>query len=428
MKKIQSHLSVQNSLAQDALIAGVFEDIDDDFKKLMRTGKLIPKPLLVCSGGTYTRCAANGHWTLDLRSNYQQIHFDASNGKVHMGAGATMKSLLIELSQYNRTFPTGLSGLPGIGYILTGGISPLSRSQGLAIDQILAIKGVWGNGKCFNISKPTKSSSSNEHLIWRGLCGAAPFLGIVTNITLKTYPLKPITVWEATIKKEQFSDVIIQAENATNEFSLQWIWGDQIQLYGIISNDLEDTNDALIKLKKDFGKDSFFKASKVLGLQNIPPFLLKVSNKTKKTKIHCEVVGLLGPAWRNDCDDLIEALDYLISIRPNKNCFIAAQQLGGVSSQISKSFTSFIHRKAIWKPWITASWEAGNSKDKERSLNWLNEAWKVLETNCPGVHLAQLHQHLPWHEEETKKAFDDWLPGLQNLKSQYDPQGILPRL
>jgi len=428
VKKIQSKLSVQNSLAQDALIAGVFEKIDNDFKETIKTGKLTPKPLMICSGGTSSRCTANGHWTLDLRRNYQQIDFDNSNLTVEIGAGISMKSLLEELSKYNRTFPTGLSNIPGVGYILTGGISPLSRSQGLAIDQILEIKGVWGNGKCFKITKPVNTSSVSDHLTWRGLCGAAPFLGIVTNLTLRTYPLKPIIVWQATIKKEQLADAIIQAENGPNAYSLQWIWGQQLKLYGVISGELDNINPAVIRLKKSLPFDSLFEASTVLGLRDIPPFSLDFPNQTDQGKLHCEVVSLLGPNWGSACNHLVQSIEYLISIRPNKNCFIAAQQLGGASGEVSKSLTSFIHRRAIWKPWINASWEAGNPKEKERSLNWLEEAWRALESNCPGVHLAQMHQHLHWHTKETKKAFEDWLPGLHNLKSKYDPQGILPRL
>ena len=158
MKKIHNRLSVQNSVAQDAFIAGVFEEIDDDFKELLRRAKLTPKPLMVCSGGTSTRCTANGHWTLDLRKNYQKINFDESQKTVEIGAGITMGNMLKELKRYSRTFPIGLSGLPGLGYILTGGISPLSRSQGLAIDSVLEIKGIWGNGKSFKIPKPTTKS------------------------------------------------------------------------------------------------------------------------------------------------------------------------------------------------------------------------------------------------------------------------------
>ena len=383
---------------------------------------------MICSGGTSTRCAANGHWTLDLRKNYNQIHYDNSTRAVEIGAGITMSRLLKVLAKQDRTFPIGLSGAPGVGYILTGGISPLSRSQGLAIDQILAIKGVWGNGECFKICKPTSKSDVIDHLNWRGLCGAAPFLGIVTNVTLKTYPLKPIIIWQANVKKEELADAIIQAENAPNTFSLQWMWGGKIQLYGVISGDINNLSKDIIRLKEIFSCGSFFEQYRVLGLQDIPPFSLEIFNPPNKGKVHSEILGLLGPCWGSDCNQIIQSLEYLISIRPNENCFIAAQQLGGVSSEISKSLTSFIHRTAIWKPWINASWEAGNTEDKEKSLKWLEEAWRTLEKNCPGVHLAQMHQHLNWHDKETNKAFEDWLPGLRNLKSKYDPQGILPPL
>ena len=61
------------------------------------------------------------------------------------------------LKEHKRSFPIGLSGKTGMGYILTGGISPLSRSRGLAIDQIMEIKGFWGNGKKFHfLSKARK--------------------------------------------------------------------------------------------------------------------------------------------------------------------------------------------------------------------------------------------------------------------------------
>ena len=428
MKKIHNRLSVQNSVAQDAFIAGVFDEIDNDFKELMRMAKLTPKPLMVCSGGTSTRCTANGHWTLDLRKNYQKINFDESQKTVEIGAGITMGNLLKELEKYSRTFPIGLSGLPGLGYILTGGISPLSRSQGLAIDSVLEIKGIWGNGKSFKIAKPTTKSSYEDRLIWRGLCGAAPFLGIVTFLTLKTQPLVPIKVWQVSIKQEQLGEVIAQAECSPNHTSLQWIWGDRIKAYGIISDNLSNANNSIDKIKNFFSNSSSFQVNEVLGLQGIPPFASELINKKSPSKLHSEVIGLLGPAWGEKCIELMQSLEYLISIRPNKNCFIAAQQLGGVSSQINRFSTSFIHRESIWKPWINASWQAGDLKDKERSLYWLMKSWETLEPHCPGIHLAQMHQHLPWHQKETENAFEDWLPGLQSLKFQYDPEGMLPRL
>ena len=51
----------------------------------------------------------------------------------------------------------------------------------------------------------------------------------------------------------------------------------------------------------------------------------------------------------------------------------------------------------------------------------------LMELN-PGVHLAQLHDHLPCHDQELKDAFGSWLPSLQQLKVELDPDQRLCRL
>ena len=117
-----------------------------------------------------------------------------------------------------------------------------------------------------------------------------------------------------------------------------------------------------------------------------------------------------------------------MSNRPNENCYIACQQLGEATTKIKRESTSFVHRNAMWKPWITAAWPAKKYKDRELSLNWLKTVWKASEPLCPGVHLAQMHPHLDWHQKEINAAFQNWLPGLQELKSRYDPNGLLPPL
>ena len=58
----------------------------------------------------------------------------------------------------------------------------------------------------------------------------------------------------------------------------------------------------------------------------------------------------------------------------------------------------------------------------------MKECWDNLEFICPGVHLAQIHPHLAWHEKELSLAFKDWLPKLQEIKSIYDPDNVMPPL
>ena len=53
---------------------------------------------------------------------------------------------------------------------------------------------------------------------------------------------------------------------------------------------------------------------------------------------------------------------------------------------------------------------------RKRSLEWMKECWNNLEFICPGIHLAQIHPHLPWHQKELSLAFKDWLPKLKEIK------------
>ena len=128
------------------------------------------------------------------RKEYNQIHLEEEKNLIKIGGGVIMRDLMNYLEKHNKTFPTGLSKLPGAGYILTGGISPMSRRYGLAIDNIESIKGYLGNGTFISLEQ--NSLNSGQKLLWEGFKGAAPFLAIITEIGLKTYQSHPIQIIE----------------------------------------------------------------------------------------------------------------------------------------------------------------------------------------------------------------------------------------
>ncbi len=386
----------------------------------------MPHPLLVCSGGTTTRCAADGHLTLDLRKRYKEMIFDHDQQEILIGAGTNMGDLIRELSKYKRSFPIGLSRLTGLGYILTGGISPLSRSQGLAVDQIIEIKGLWGNGENLHLYKPQRTASLDERKTWNGLCGAAAFLAIITHIKLKTTPVKPLQIWHSTLNQSQLIEAIEHAEDSPNSYSLQWIWRNEIFCFGVNIVNQQDARPLYESLLKDYSFKDKVSIFEVPGLDNLPEF--GVSKRKEQDSIHSEVISLTGNAWGEGSGDLIKEIAALMNNRPHPSCYIAAQQLGGVINKQEDLVGSFIDRDAIWKPWITAAWPAGNDSIRTKSLNWLENVWNVLMKKCPGVHMAQMHPHLDWHEREMKLAFKDWLPELKELKAKYDPDGLLPHL
>lgn len=386
---------------------------------------LSPSPLLVRSGGTSSRCSAPGHWTLDLSRHFRGIAVDQNSGTVRVETGLTTAEVQTVLNAHKRSLPTGLSGLPGAGYWLTGGISPLSRSQGLAIDRIQAISGVWGSGERFDLCA-AKHGQTKE---WRALLGAAPFLAIVTSISMMTTPLQPLQIGRGVVSAQQLFTLIQEAEHWPEGIALHWFWAERIEVLVVaLSQDRAAVMSLEGWLNDRIGGIETLQASQLAGLAALPALGQLAQSAERPTARDQEVLGLLGPAWGDASKELIQTLVPLMGNRPDHRCSFAGQQLGGCTAQVRPEASSFVHRTALWKPWITAAWTPGDAEARKRSLHWLEAVRDQLLPLCPGVHLAQLHDHLPWHERELEAAFADWLPQLRELKRDVDPLTLLPRL
>ena len=96
-----------NQQAADASVAGVLSPGPQDLSKLLR-GWRGPKPLLVCGGGTTSRCASTGHWTLDLRPGFDTKTVDPAMSSIRIGAGCRMGEVLDHLASHGFTVPGGL--------------------------------------------------------------------------------------------------------------------------------------------------------------------------------------------------------------------------------------------------------------------------------------------------------------------------------
>ena len=229
MKKNNNLIDVPNINSSEARVKKLIYKVGDNLFNSLYKSSSKSEYLCVCSGGTTSSCARDGLITLDLRKEYNQIHLEKERNLIKIGGGVIMKDLMNFLENHNRTFPIGLSKLPGAGYILTGGISPLSRRYGLAIDNIESIKGYLGNGKFISLEK--NNLNSDQKLIWEGLKGAAPFLAIITEIGLKTFQSYPIQIVEGFINDDELSMIINLAEEFPNNLSFQWIYAEGIYIY-----------------------------------------------------------------------------------------------------------------------------------------------------------------------------------------------------
>ena len=419
---------VHNAIAAACHSLGVITPSETELEALLVRPDH-PSPLRFCSGGTTSRCADDQHWTVDLSLGYRSIHLNANRNRVRIGAGLTMGEIQAELANHDCMIPTGLSGLPGAGFLLSGGMGPLSRSLGLAIDHIQSIEGIWGNGTRFSLEKPKGKihCCENDHAGWWGLLGAGLFLAAVESFELNTTPLLPLIVQRGCLSSADLAELIQEAERFPEGLSLQWCWGIEREVMLVSRADDPESEQRLEQLSHGF-KLPMALRTRLSGLHGLPAFGALAMAPWQEAPPHQEVVGVLGPRWGDATTAVIGALEKAMACRPHSRCSIASQQLGGAVARETQQQSAFLHRQAEWKPWITAAWSAGDHQGREQALAWLEQVWGILQPHCPGVHLAQLHDHLPWHQRTLEGAFGHQLPVLRKLKQQLDPCGQLPRL
>ncbi len=415
-----------NQNSNDADIKDLIYEVNKNKIKEFGENLLKDEYLCICSGGTTSSCAKSNHITVDLRENYKHISYDKKTGIAIIGGGVLMRDLLNFLEKFNRMFPIGLSKLPGVGYILTGGISPLSKRYGLAIDNLVNAKGFFGNGNFFSFD--VNNLKKNEIPIWEGIKGAAPFFSIITELAIQTFESFPILVFEGFVDDKELKELITLSEKLPKNFSFQFIFSDKIYIYivGELRTEIDKT--LAKKYLSNFQRFPSLKNKIYKNLNQINFFPKELNIFELNTNLHSEVISLLGKTLKGYESEFIEELIEINSAKPNKACYVAMQQLGDKSTLENKYSSYFIHRESCWKPWIFASWEKKNNDDKNNAISWMNESWNRLKRFFPYIHLAQLHNHLNSHQDELKLAFGDKLDNLKDLKRIYDPANILPPL
>ena len=419
---------VHNPQAAASRQCGILTPTSSEIASLLNSSSAY-RPVKICSGGTTSRCAADAHWTVDLSPKLRRLVVDQPANRVRFESGWTMGELQGELAQRGCMVTTGLSGLPGVGFVLTGGMGPLSRSLGLAIDHVQALSGIWGNGQPFALKRAELNETSPSNVIqqWTALLGAAPFLGVVQEIELQTVPLQPLHVVQGCVEPNHLAEMIITAEQFPRGLSLQWCWGEAIEVMVVARCDDSSAIETLSELRNAFPLNHQ-RAITATGLHELPAIGSLAFPSSAELKVHQEVIGLLGPVWGPATHTLVQALDSAMANRPHPRCSVSNQQLGGAVADCNSQATAFRHRDSEWKPWITASWPPNDHNARQAALHWVERVWAELSPYCPGIHLAQLHDHLPWHGRELEAAFGAWLTPLRQLKQQLDPQAVLPPL
>ncbi|CAA9958413.1 FAD-linked oxidoreductase YvdP protein [Pyrenophora teres f. maculata] len=130
-----------------------------------------------CLGGE------DGAIVIDMQK-FQQFSMDTSTWQATIGPGTLLGDVTKRLHENgNRLIPHGTAPQIGFGgHGTIGGLGPISRMYGLALDNIEEVEAVLANGQIVRASK-----TQNEDLFF-AIRGAAASVAVVTEFKVRTYP------------------------------------------------------------------------------------------------------------------------------------------------------------------------------------------------------------------------------------------------
>ena len=144
--------------------------------------------LVAVKGGGHNvagNAVCDGGLMIDL-TEMRGVHVDPMARRARAQGGATWGDFDAEAQLYGLTTTGGLISSTGVaGLTLGGGIGWLSRSHGLACDNLISVDLVTADGDIL-----TASEAENDELFW-GLKGGGGNFGVATSFEFQVHPVGP---------------------------------------------------------------------------------------------------------------------------------------------------------------------------------------------------------------------------------------------
>jgi FAD/FMN-containing dehydrogenase len=158
---------------------------------------------------------------LDL-AGLDGVSVDPAALTARVGGGATLAQLDAATGEHGLATPSGIISTTGVGGItLGGGLGHMTRTFGLAIDNLLEAEVVLADGEVVRAS-----TTENEDLFW-ALRGGGGNFGIVTEFTFRVHPVGTViagpTFWDVSQGAEvlkAYRDFMRTAPRELNGFFL----------------------------------------------------------------------------------------------------------------------------------------------------------------------------------------------------------------
>ncbi|MFI6600545.1 FAD-binding oxidoreductase [Nonomuraea sp. NPDC050536] len=353
---------------------------------------------------------------------------------VRVGPGVRIGELSRRLAGHGRMVPCGWCPTVGVvGAVLGGGYGVFSRLYGLGADHLLAARVVLADGR---------TVEAGDDLLWalRGAGGGT--FGVVTEVTLRTRPIVPITTVQAICDFGRAADLVDAwqrwAPEAPDEVNLEIavVSGDEPEeapyavLFGIVAGPEEWAR----KLVGDLAPRDRLMFARLEGAAAACHHAYADGGEGAVTELPCGerpglrlnksgfFTGYLPKAAIEDLLGRLAADRVRGEIRD-----LEFVPWGGAITGVPSGASAFVHRdpRFLVKQAVQVGFRATDSRRRD-AHTWLCRSWARLSPWASGA----VYPNYPDADLEdwTQAYYGSNLPRLREVKAAYDPIGLFRSL
>jgi hypothetical protein len=322
----------------------------------------------------------------------------------------------------------GGCGTVGLGgYLLGGGYSFVSRSYGLASDNVEQIEVVTSDG--IHSLHRGMSDPKEEELRWALLGGGGGNFGVVTKVELKLHqtPTPRLMMGQIAFPFERLSEML--------DFYNEWIvtLPDQMAVYGMLRRFPDPRNGGLLTLELHL--NPIFNGSFSEGVALLQPLM-------KRHPKSVELYAMTLPEWENYVGngtsingrsayirsavlgrgsltgDVAHILGKGMETAPSKDSFVVWTHTGGKIRALDNDESCFAHRDGEFAFELKAIWDALSPQEARPNVEWAVEFFDALGKHSQGSYLNYID---PLLEDWQTKYYGSHYQRLVKIKDSWDP-------
>jgi FAD/FMN-containing dehydrogenase len=372
---------------------------------------------------------------IDL-SHMNGVRVDPVARTARVEGGATLGDLHHATHAFGLATPSGIISTTGVGGItLGGGVGHLTRSLGLAIDNLLEADVVLADG-----SIVTASADENPDLFWAIRGGGGNF-GVVTSFLFRLHPLETLYAGPMLWPMEQAGEVL----RWYREFMPQ-APRDLAGFFAFLTVPPGDPFPAELHNRKMCGivwaytgdrpEETFVPIRSRFG----PPALDWVGPITHAAlNSMFDAIYPPGDQWYWKADFVKEIPDEAVDIHlrygaelPTWKSTMHLYAIDGAAGDVPRDATAWNYRDAKWAMVMVGV--SPDAADNDRMIEWARSYWRELHPySAGGAYVNMMMTPDDEGQDRVRASYGANYPRLRDVKRRYDPgnlfhvnQNILP--